>query len=293
MPSSPLPGDPDGSQQQQPPPPNPLLVVAAAYEAFVDRTPLVTRYLLTGQFVSYAASYVVDPHFALSNIPRFTLYNLELYRLILSPAVNTSLFSLAFAFLSFGDLGKRLELRIGSAAFAWLCVAVAFAVNVAFLLVCWAGYAATGNELWMFRSAQSIWLILFAIVAMECAAQSPQHELTGGRRMVFGMSVQTKYYPLILYCLFALLNQDASIGFLLSLLLGYAIGHDGVASPRLEPVFFPSSVKVQQWEDTVLSRCTTRRGWVTGSAATGVSVSAETAGGSVVGSLVRSIVLAG
>lgn len=240
----------------EPPPSNPVLT---AYEGFTQNTPLVTRYILSIQCISYVVSWFVNPHYALANIPQFVLYQLEVYRLVLSPLVNTSIISLVFAFLSFMDHGKRLEFSMGSTAFAWLCLTIGGLTNVAFFLLCLAGYALSGQDTsFLFASAAGIWLILFGIIAIECA-QAPR----ATKRRLFFVDVPVLFYPLALYLLFAFLSGSPSIPYLVSISVGYGYGYGYLDRTKL------SAAKAKQWEDSVLANFTSRQGWVVGHAATG------------------------
>lgn len=120
----------DGGSSHPPPPPNPFLT---AYENFVQNTPYLTRSILIIQVISYVVSWLWNPHYALANIPHFVLFRFEVYRIILSPLVNTQLITLIFAFLSFAELGKRLEYSMGTVAFGWFCMGVALMANVGFI----------------------------------------------------------------------------------------------------------------------------------------------------------------
>jgi len=257
-----------------PPPPNPVLT---AYEGFVQSTPLVTRYILSIQFVSYLFSWVVNPHLALANIPQFVL-QFEVYRLVLSPLVNTSIISLIFAFLSFVDHGKRLEHSLGSAAFAWLCLTIGGTVNVAFFLLCLIAYAVSGQDkVFLFYSAAGIWLILFGIIAIECT-QAPR---TSKRRLFF-FEVPVLFYPLALYLFFAFLSGGPSIPYLLSIGVGYTYGYGYLDRTKL------TTSKAKQWEEGVLANFTRRQGWVVGHAATGMEAWNDASNGA---GMVRSLLL--
>ena len=115
-----------------PPPPNPVLT---AYESYIRDTPLVTRYILNAILISFLLSFFVNPAFALANIPRFTLWKFELYRILTSPFVCSEFLSLFFAFLGFMNHGIRLEQSMGSGLFAVLFFTLTIVSNVLFLIV--------------------------------------------------------------------------------------------------------------------------------------------------------------
>jgi len=293
------------SSNDPPPPPNPILT---AYENFVNQTPLVTRTILNAQFASYLASWFINPFYALSNIPQFTLYKYEVYRLVTSPLVNTSIFSLLFAVVSFVGIGKRLEFAMGSAAFGWLCFTISLVTNVVFLLFCVAMSLLTpsGAEWWLLKSAHGIWLVLFGIISLECSQEDDhQHGDGGGQQSttvrqysLLGRAIPARYYPLVLFAVFGLLSGgDFSVAYLVSLTLGYLLARikavDGrtatstgsTAIPILQKMrgfFFLSGVQIQQWEGALLARWTTNPGWVTGTGtgtgASGITMSSGAAG---------------
>jgi membrane associated rhomboid family serine protease len=198
-----------------PPPPNPVL---SAYENFVRETPLVTRYILMGQAISWILSFLIDFSYAIANTAHFTIFKFELYRIVLSPFVCTSLMSLVFAYISFVDHGRRLEFSQGSTAFAALLLTIAVVTNLAHLAVCFTLYALSGNRGYLFTPSIGIWIILFAVIAIECA-KAPQNSM----RKLFFFNIPTIYYPLALFCLFSIFG-GFQISYILSMAVGYAYG---------------------------------------------------------------------
>lgn len=145
-----------------PPATNPFL---SAYESFKDKTPFLTRAILMVQVISYLFSWIYNYHMALATIPYFVCFQFEIYRIVLSPLVNTNLFTLLFAFLSFQPLGTRLEHSMGTVTFGWFCGGLALLANVGFLVFCLLIYALTGDNGYLMSSASGVWLILFGAIA--------------------------------------------------------------------------------------------------------------------------------
>jgi membrane associated rhomboid family serine protease len=198
-----------------PPPPNPVL---DAYEGFVRETPLITRYILLTQCVTWFLSFFIDLSLAVANIPHWTILKFEVYRLLLSPFVCTSFFSLLFAYMSFVDNGKRLEFSMGSAAFGFLVLTLGVITNTAFLLLSFTLYGVTGNRTWLFVPSLGIWIILFGVISIECSRAPPE-----SKRKLFFFEVPTIYYPLGLFGLFSLFG-GFQLSYLISIGVGYAYG---------------------------------------------------------------------
>lgn len=239
-----------------PPPDNPVLT---AYEGFVQSTPLVSRYTMTTLVVTYLISWFIDVSFAVSNIPYFALNRLELYRIFLSPLICSSIFTLALAYFSFVDHGKRLEFSVGSAQFLCLIGSLGCVINVAHIVLMYFLWMVTGDKSWAFTPASGIWTILFPLICIECVKSPPQSV-----RRLFMWTVPTLYYPLVLLGIFSLLG-GIQIANALAVAAGYAYGYG-----HLDKMKVPDA-RAKQWEETVLANFARRDGWVVGHAATGAA----------------------
>jgi len=197
---------------------------------------------------------------ALATIPYFVCFQFEIYRIVLSPLVNTHLFTLLFAFLSFLQLGKRLEYSMGTVAFGWFCGGVALLANTGFLVFCVLIYAMTREKGYLMASASGVWLILFGAIAAECV-QAPAEM----KRRFFFCEVPVRYYPVALFALFSFFGGGlSSIAYAISVGVGYLFGQG-----RLDHILKLSGGKAQEWENGVLAKWASRPGWVVDHAAIG------------------------
>jgi len=246
---------------------NPILT---AYDQFVRDTPLVTRYILSGLGACYILSWFGDLSYALGTIPYFCFHpRWEVYRILLSPFICQSILSLIFATLSFLDMGKRLEHSLGSTAFGYYLLLMGICTNILFVCISYAVYFAkypdgVDSLLW---NSEGIWILIFAMIATDCSTAT----LTGGdtNRRLFFITVPTKYFPLALYALFVVFG-GVGMGELLAIGIGSAYGY-GYCHRYLKV----STVRCQQWEDSILLNFTQRPGWITGHAAMGRSAWSE------------------
>lgn len=195
-----------------PPDSNPVL---SAYESYVQNTPLVTRYVLNSVVISYFMSFFVDPTFALANIPYFTIFRIQLYRILTSPFVCSSILNLFFAFMGFMNNGVKLEQSMGSALFGVLFFKLTIVTNLVFLIVSFLLWGLTNNEGYLAGVSVGVWTVLLSIIAVECAQAPPN-----SKRKLFFFEVPVLYYPLVLLALFSLFA-----GFRLSYCLGVAVGY--------------------------------------------------------------------
>lgn len=116
---------------QQPPPPNPL---ASAYESFISETPIITRFVMTTYTITFISSTFIPLSMAIINVPYFTIFKFEIYRLFLSQFDCKTFLNLILGFMSFVAQGKRLEYSIGSTNFALVFLFIGIGSNVLFTL---------------------------------------------------------------------------------------------------------------------------------------------------------------
>uniref|UniRef100_A0A7S2I7V0 Peptidase S54 rhomboid domain-containing protein n=1 Tax=Helicotheca tamesis TaxID=374047 RepID=A0A7S2I7V0_9STRA len=249
-----------------PPQPNPVL---SAYESFVRDTPLITRYTLTSQFVTWFLSFFVNPVNAISNIPLFTILHFELYRIITSPIVCTSLLSLIFAFISFTTHGKTLEQSLGSAAFGTLILTLSLLTNILYLVIAFTMYFITSSQICLIMPCSGIWIILLGLIAIECSCAPAD-----SKRKLFVVEVPTLYYPLALLGLFTLFG-GINFSYVISVGVGYAYGRNKLDFLKV------NQNKLNRWEESgCLRNFAGRQGWVKGMAALGGSAWDNLPGGS-------------
>lgn len=220
----------------------------------------------------------------LGNIPQFTVFRFELYRIVLSPFICPGLFSLIFAYISFVDNGRRLEFSMGSTAFFVLTMMIGVLTNLAFIALIFLLYGITGSHSLLILPSVGIWIILFGIIAIECSNAPPD-----SKRRLFFYDVPTQYYPLALFGLFSLLG-GFSLSHLISIGVGFAYGYvqehgHAVLHPfclTFSSLLFPprcrhghldklkiSDSRSQAWEETIFESFSSREGWVVSNNATG------------------------
>jgi len=193
----------------------------------------------------------------LGNIPQFTVFRFELYRIVLSPFICPGLFSLIFAYISFVDNGRRLEFSMGSTAFFVLTMMIGVLTNLAFIALIFLLYGITGSHSLLILPSVGIWIILFGIIAIECSNAPPD-----SKRRLFFYDVPTQYYPLALFGLFSLLG-GFSLSHLISIGVGFAYGHGHLDKLKI------SDSRSQAWEETIFESFSSREGWVVSNNATG------------------------
>lgn len=237
------------------PPDNPILNI---YETYQRETPTITRTVMTTQVVAYVVNIFFDLSLGLGNIPVFTVYKFEIYRIFTSMFICTGFFSLFFAYFSFVPIGKRLERSTGSTEFGCLLLMIGAMTNALYIGFAYLLDSLIGVQYWTVIPSFGLWNILFGVISME-STKAPQ----GSVRRIFLFTVPTHYYPVGLWGFFSFLG-GFSLSHLISLAVGYGFGYGYLESFRIKG----SRFKI--WEERHLqSFISADSGWIASNAALG------------------------
>lgn len=172
------------------------------YDEWCNKTYFFTRITMITLVSSYLLSCFFDTDKFLRNSVNFTIVHYEVYRLLSSPFCSNSIFHVIIAALFFLKIGITFESNLGSAAFFSLIGTLTLLVNVIFIAVCSLLYYACHVIEAFHFSCSGFWLILFALLTMECY-ENPNYP----RRMfLIPVDIPSKYFPFIIYTVFSLFS---------------------------------------------------------------------------------------
>jgi len=254
-----------------PPPNNPLL---SYWREFQERTPYVTRTSLIAMAICYLVSFFFNAEVTLGNVPFFTVFSFEIYRVVTAPFVGNSFLTLVMVVLFYPAMGTKMEASVGSAAFLYLMAAMTVVINIVFLAVCFLLYAVGMVEA-LFYSCSSFWLVLFALIVIECM-QAPEQPR---RIFMLPMDIPSKYFPLLMYAVFSLLSGPA-LSFAVSMGVGYLYSW-GHLDRFLKPA--QGQLEAYEAEGGVLHAASRNPGWILASAAVGIEAWAAQQGSAPAG----------
>ncbi len=142
---------------------NPML---QSYQAWSERTPYITRISTITLVAIYIISFFLPLTYYLANIPYYTLYKYQIFRVVTSPLVGNSIFMLLLILLTYPALGLKMEASLGSGAFLSMLFTIDVLVNLSFLLLSTLAYIFGVNSLrW---ECGNFWLILFTLLTIDC-----------------------------------------------------------------------------------------------------------------------------
>ena len=188
--------------------------ILSSYNSWAAGVPFVTRSTLVSiSVIGILSLFGLDFSDYLANVPYFTLYRFEIYRILTSVFMNNSIISVIFMWLFFPAMGARMEQQQGSATFGWLLYASAIAINLAFVAICFVGSMFYGGVI--LAECSGFWSVLFTLITLDCLAMPDQPR----RLLCIPVDIPGPYFPLALFAFFSFFG-----GFRLDLALGIAVG---------------------------------------------------------------------
>jgi hypothetical protein len=148
------------------------------YREWANRTPLVARSTLLVLSVMWLLSWFLPLDAEqLGNVPYFTIFYYELYRIIVSPLVGNDFISLVVTFFFYPQLAASFEYSIGSLSLLSLIVTMTVLNNLLFILLCFVFYF-FGTVGALFWSNSGFWAVIFALLAIDCLKVALHYTLT-------------------------------------------------------------------------------------------------------------------
>ena len=231
------------------------------YNQWCDKTPIVTRTSMISIVVLYLFSWIWDLTTVLSNIPYYTLFSFEIYRIILSPIVSNSLLSTILIGLFYPQLGSKLEYSLGSIGYLFLIGKIILLTNVIFVVICFTLYVFGMVEA-LFWNCAGFWTLIFGIITIDCmiAPDVPR------RMMCIPMDIPSKYFPLALYAFFCFFSGPV-LSFPISIGVGY------IYSQGYLDQYKPTVIYMTQQEAPggFFHNFTSQKGWIPASSAQGLN----------------------
>ena len=231
------------------------------YNQWCDKTPIVTRTSMITIVILYLFSWIWDLTTVLSNIPYYTIFSFEIYRIILSPIVSNSLLSTVLIGLFYPQLGSKLEYSLGSIGFLFLIGKIVLLTNIIFLIICFSLYIFGMIEA-LFWTCAGFWTIIFGIITIDCMITPDLPR----RMMCIPMDIPSKYFPLALYAFFCFFSGPV-LSFLISIGVGY-IYNKGYLDQYKPTILYMTQ---QESPGGFFHSFTSQKGWIPASSAQGFS----------------------
>ena len=188
--------------------------------------PFFIRFVVTSTVILYILNLFI-PQIALylSNIPYFVIFNFQVWRLFTNAFITTSIFNIIFAFISWIKDASNLESNIGTMKYMMIfmvnsiliqCIEMSILLIIS-LISRQKSFLAYNYNLGYVEN-DGLWPIIMAELTLLCLC-NPDIEM---RFMFLPCVVKAKYYPILLFGFFTLLNQfQLNFGVLSGIIYGF------------------------------------------------------------------------
>ena len=188
--------------------------------------PFFIRFVVTSTVILYLLNCFI-PQIALylSNIPYFVIFNFQVWRLFTNAFITTSIFNIIFAFISWIKDASNLESNIGTMKYMMIfmvnsiliqCIEMSILLIIS-LISRQKSFLAYNYNLGYVEN-DGLWPIIMAELTLLCLC-NPDIEM---RFMFLPCVVKAKYYPILLFGFFTLLNQfQLNFGVLSGIIYGF------------------------------------------------------------------------
>ena len=177
---------------------------------FWNSIPLFVKFIISSTMIFYILNLFISYiSFFLTNIPLFTIYKFQLWRLITNVFITTSLLNIIFAFLSWIKDAIELENRNGTLKYMIIFFINSIFIQIIYCFILVLCYLLTNNKLVLTLNIimgkvenNGIWPLIMGELTLLCMT-NPEVPM---RVFFFPCEVKAKYYPIVLFFLFVIFN---------------------------------------------------------------------------------------
>ena len=177
---------------------------------FWNSIPLFVKFIISSTMIFYILNLFISYiSFFLTNIPLFTIYKFQLWRLITNVFITTSLLNIIFAFLSWIKDAIELENRNGTLKYMIIFFINSIFIQIIYCFILVLCYLLTNNKLVLTLNIimgkvenNGIWPLIMGELTLLCMT-NPEVPM---RVFFLPCEVKAKYYPIVLFFLFVMFN---------------------------------------------------------------------------------------
>lgn len=176
----------------------------------LNSMPFFVKIVVCSTIILYLINFII-PYVAyfLADIPYFTIYYFQIWRIFTTPFITTSLFSVIFSIYFWYEKASRLEKDIGTIKYIIIffmnsfCIQIMFCILMLLLSLIIRNKAPLVMKISQGRVRnEGIWPILMCDLTLLCL--SNPNEIMQFR--FFPCTIKAKYYPLFLFLIFTIIS---------------------------------------------------------------------------------------
>ena len=176
----------------------------------LNSMPFFVKIVVCSTIILYLINFII-PYVAyfLADIPYFTIYYFQIWRIFTTPFITTSLFSVIFSIYFWYEKASRLEKDIGTIKYIIIFFMNSFCIQIMFCILMLLLSLIIRNKAPLVMKIsqggvrnEGIWPILMCDLTLLCL--SNPNEIMQFR--FFPCTIKAKYYPLFLFLIFTIIS---------------------------------------------------------------------------------------
>ena len=180
------------------------------FNNLLNSMPYFVKIILCSTVILYIINFII-PYVALflADIPYFTIYKIQIWRLFTTPFITTSIFSVIFSIIFWYDKASKLEKEIGTIKYMLIFFMNSFFIQILFctlmLLLSFIIQSQYPMKMKVTQAGvrnEGIWPILLCDITLLCLS-NPEENM---KFRFFPCVIKAKYYPLILFLIFTIIS---------------------------------------------------------------------------------------
>lgn len=161
--------------------------------------------------------------FYLSNLALYTIFHFQIWRLITTSFMTTSILNILFAMISWVKDASSLENKLGTIKYMLIFFMNTFFIQIIYCLILLIAYIISRNKNILILNYYNgkvensgLWPIIMAELTLLCMS-NPESLM---RLFFFPCEIKAKFYPFILFSIFLILNFQIDFGVLSGIIYG-------------------------------------------------------------------------
>ena len=161
--------------------------------------------------------------FYLSNLALYTIFHFQIWRLITTSFMTTSVLNILFAMISWVKDASSLENKLGTIKYMLIFFMNTFFIQIIYCLILLIAYIISRNKNILILNYYNgkvensgLWPIIMAELTLLCMS-NPESLM---RLFFFPCEIKAKFYPFILFTIFLILNFQIDFGVLSRIIYG-------------------------------------------------------------------------
>ena len=176
----------------------------------LDTMPLFIKFVVSSTIILYLLNFFI-PYVALflADIPYFTIYYCNIWRLITTPFMTTNILSIIFSLFFWFKEAVKLEKEIGTTKYMLIFLMNTLCIQIMYCLIMFLLSLIIRNTFLLKMKItqrgvvnEGLWPILLCDLTLLCLS-NPEEPM---KFFIFPCVIKAKYYPLILFLIFTIIS---------------------------------------------------------------------------------------